>query len=68
MLSGFLTTSGGTELAGGEAGRGYLAPEVGFVKLSPCRKSLGEISCNHLSVSDKLLEDWCLAQLMHSEW
>lgn len=47
MLSGVLTTSGATELAGGEAGPGYLTPGVGFVKLSPCIKSLGEISCNY---------------------
>lgn len=46
VLSGVLTTSGGTELAGGEAGPGYLATGVGFVKLSPCRKPLGEISCD----------------------
>lgn len=38
VLSGVLTTSGGTELAGREAGPEYLATGVGFVKLSPCRK------------------------------
>jgi len=46
VLSGVLTTSGGTELAGREAGPEYLATGVGFVKLSPCRKPLGEISCD----------------------
>lgn len=67
VLSGVLTTSGGTELAGREAGPGYLATGVG---LSSCllAESLWEryhVTSNQFV--NKLREEWCLAQFMQPE-